>query len=76
MDSPYERLPDETRQDWCDLMATEAFIATVREAYEQARENLVLTAMSGGVDEGSFRFAGGVLQAYRFVLDLPTRGMR
>lgn len=76
MDTPYEKIDNETRQDWLDSATTQAFLATIRELHDQRREGVVLSAMNGGVDESHYRFDGGAITAFRMMLDLATRQKR
>lgn len=76
MDTPYENLDNDTRQDWLEYPATQAFLATVRTLHDQRREGIVLNAMNGGVDESAYRFDGGAMTAYRMILDLAARVKR
>jgi len=73
MDSPFERLSPDTREEWRTMAATQAFIETMRQYRKLISENTVLATQSQEGDLNSLRFYGGEIQALDWVIDLARK---
>lgn len=75
MNTPYEKLDEDTRQEWLMHPVTEAFLATIRSYREQVANGLIdrLKSPMGDGNQWNHIF-GGEIRGLDFVLFLPDRG--
>lgn len=75
MNTPYEKLPFEQRQEWTEHPVTRAFFATVGLYRGQVVEQLIGCARDNG-GAGPTAGYGGVIRALDFMADLARKGSR
>lgn len=72
MDTPFERLDRELREEWRDNPTTRAFLKTIAEHRQAVIDGLVDTVRSGK-EVTKLSAIGGELRALDFYLELATK---
>lgn len=78
MDTPYERLDEETRKEWMEHPTTIAYLATVQGHHDDVAKQ-ALTSLKGSTNPGflqHLQYVGGILAGLDFALALPTKGRK
>jgi hypothetical protein len=71
MDTPFERMDLEVRQEWLMHPATEAFVETLTAELKRVTEAVMAGLLDGGaVDPAKYARMGGMLHALGFAVNL------
>lgn len=74
MDTPFERLDNDAKEDWRNLPATRAFLATLAGHYESRGQQALLGLASPASDIDTLRVNGGELVGLMFALNMLRSG--
>lgn len=76
MDTPYERLDKDARDEWRDNPVTRAFIATITDTRDKLQEGLLYTIQAGSASLPHMTSAGGELKGLNFCLQMIAQEPR
>lgn len=73
MDTPFERLDRETREEWRQSPTTKAFLKTLAEHRQNTVDQVLDAVKSGHTDVLAVESWGADLRAIDFVIEIATK---
>lgn len=70
MDTPFENLDRDAREEWRAHPVTRAFVATIGDARDRLQEGLLYTIQAGSASLPSITSGGGELKGLNFCLQM------